>query len=431
MSTVALIISFVLAAQVGATGDRYPVSGSSATADSATSAPASNPPARAPLPKVSPPPGVDPNGTSAPPAGVSNPFKGQQAAPATGTQLITPIREPAVPATDDIPSAYRSSPPPAATSTTVSLKPTPMMKQMLSAPPGAQLSGTPTKLLDVINGVRGRHDQAHRIEAYWDLCSSVADYYLGMREYSELGKLRSMLPQAGPALQQAEAEFQVRLATSKLAAVASQRRLASMMGAGSATLPLPADMPHCGSYETHYDKIFAGRPAVEAQELAALLSSRYSELKDAATAVTRAQGWIGEAAQNDSGQGIETLRALELLALRRRAFVQIARDYNRRIARYTELSTPGDIGAERLVGMLIKVTVPPTAVRPTLPTGTNGRQSRVVLPPPPRTFAGEEGWESVSQSTARQTTRDDAVKPAAAEVQKGPREERSLLVTPR
>jgi hypothetical protein len=165
--------------------------------------------------------------------------------------------------------------------------------------------------------------------------------------------------------------------------------------------------------------------------LATLLSSRYAELKVAATAVTLAQGRSGNVAQNDTGEGIETLSALELLALRRRAFVQIARDYNRRIARYTELSTPGDIGAERLVAMLIKVSAPPTATRPGLPAGTNGRQSQNSNPAPPRTFASDEGWESVSQNVARENTRDDSVKQTSAEEKAVPREERSLLVTPR
>jgi hypothetical protein len=302
-----------------------------------------------------------------------------------------------------------------------------MMKQMLSPPPGSQLTGNSTRLLDAVAGTRTRHEQAHRIEAYWDLCSSVADYYLGVREQEDLRQLQRVLPRAVATLQQAQAEFDVRLGTSRLAAVASQRRLASMMG--STSLPLPADLPHCGSYRTHYQEIFSDRPSVEAQELAALLSSRYAELKDAAIAVTRAHGWVDEAAQRDSGEGIETLRALELLALRRRAFVQIARDYNRRIARYTELSTPGDIEAERLVGMLIKVSVPPTATRPALPAGTNGRQSRSTISAPPRTFASDEGWESAS--VAKETTRDESVRPAAAEENEAPREERSLLVTPR
>jgi hypothetical protein len=250
---------------------------------------------------------------------------------------------------------------------------------------------------------------------------------LGVREQDEMRKLAGMMPQAGQALQQAEARFAVRLGTSKQAAVASQRRLASMMGR-TGSLPLPSDLPHCGSYQAHYEEVFANRPSVEAQELAGLLSLRYAELKESAAAIVRTQEWVTRVARGESGDGSDTLRALELFALQRRAFVQIARDYNRRIARYAELSTPGEIGAEGLVRMLIRRDNLPTATRPTLPSGTNGRQSN-SRSATPQTFA-EEGWESASQTVSRANTRDESVEPASAEFQQPSGGERSLLVTP-
>jgi hypothetical protein len=132
-------------------------------------------------------------------------------------------------------------------------------------------------------------------------------------------------------------------------------------------------------------------------------------------------------ASSDAGDGSDTLRVLELLALQRRAFVQIARDYNRRIARYAELSTTGTINAEQLVDMLIKRDNTPTATRPSLPTGTNGRQSRNSVTPPP-TFVADEGWKSFDDTQS--AIRDDAVEAASGEEASKPREERSLLVTP-
>ncbi len=446
MSTAALLIVLVLAGQVGSANERYPVAGNNSPGGS--SAPAANPAGGSSsesglIPKIEPPPTGNPARTSAPLSNsgpVTSPFARQPVAPGTSSQQLGPLNNvtPPPPATSETQSPYRnlSSQPGATgasaptTSPTTGIKPTAMMKQMLSQPPGSQLSGSPVSLMDVVTGARSRQEQAQRVEAYWDLCSSVADYYLGVREQAELAKLRSMMPRAGATIEQAESEFVVRLGTSRQAAVASQRRLASMTGRGNTSLPLPADLPHCGSYQSHYEQIFVGRPSVEAQELAALLPSRYAELKDAANAVKRAQEWIGTVAQNESGDGTDTLRALELLALRRRAFVQIARDYNRRIARYAELSTPGEIGAERLVGMLIKVDVPPTATRPGLPSGATGRQSRNSSIPP-RTFA-DEGWEPAGQSVSRATTRDEYVERVSAEETRTPRrQERSLLVSPR
>ena len=88
----------------------------------------------------------------------------------------------------------------------------------------------------------------------------MADYYLGVREQDELQRLRSSVTSVGPVWQQAESELGVRIGTSQRAAVASQYRLASLMGgADAASLPLPADLPHCGDYYARYDQVFAGR----------------------------------------------------------------------------------------------------------------------------------------------------------------------------
>jgi hypothetical protein len=307
------------------------------------------------------------------------------------------------------------------------MKPSSMIQMMLAAPRSTEISGDKVTLVEVVAGATSRVEQTQRIEAYWDLCASVADYYLSLREQDELRQLRTMLPRVGMTWQQAEAEMAVRMSTSKRAAIASQWRLANLLGRGPGNLPLPADMPHCGSYHTRYDELFANRVSPEAQELAALLPLRHAELKDAAVAVTRGQEWLKTTASTDPGDGTATLRALEFLALRRRAFVQIVRDYNRRIARYTELSTPGEVGAERLVTMLIKRDGVPTATRPTVPTGATGRQSRKDADSPPSTFAAE-GWETPENEQAATGRRDNAVEQTSGESRETPKGERSLLV---
>jgi hypothetical protein len=307
------------------------------------------------------------------------------------------------------------------------LKPSAMMRAMLTPPSDSRLAGEPITLVEVVAGATSRAEQTHRVEAYWDLCSSVADYYLGLREQEEMRRLRSLVPSLGPAGQQAEKELAVRVGTSQLGALACQYRLASSIGPARG-LPLPADIPHCGSYNSHYAEIFVGRQSMEAQELNSLLPLRYAELKDAATAVTRAEEWLNmvAAARSDNSDPTGTLRALELLALRRRAFVQIARDYNRRIARYSELATPGQIDADRLIGMLIKRDAPSTATRPFTQAAPLNRQSQNRTNVPPNTFV--EGWTPMSGTRQVGTTRDESVQPASADVPPGPIQERSLLV---
>jgi hypothetical protein len=304
---------------------------------------------------------------------------------------------------------------------------------MLTPPAGSRLAGQPVRLADVIRSAGSRLDQSQRIDAYWDLCSSVADYYLSLREQDELQKLRGSVAKVGPTWQQAESELGVRIGTSQHAAMASQYRLAGMMGRGGGdSLPLPGDLPHCGDYYARFNQVFAGRQSAEAQQLSELLPLRYEELKDAGISVSRADDWLRDIAaqRSDASDGTGTLKALELLALRRRAFIQIARDYNRRIARYTELASPGEIGPDRLLSMLIKPegVVDSTATRTNSSAPPLNRQSQKQSLAAPKTFA--EGWEPLKGDSEAGATRDESVAPASAEAPSSPHVEHSLLVAP-
>ena len=390
-------------------------------------------------PAVEPPPSrfefddAAPFSTDAPASSGVNPFaeKPRDVSPPP-PRAESPRTRPATTPEDYGLGRPRNSLPNAGADAKSTLAPSAMMRAMLTAPPGARLAGQAVTLTEVVAAGGSRAAQTQRIDAYWDLCSSVADYYLGLREQDELQRLRAMVPKVGPTWQQAETELGVRIGTSQRGAVAAQYRLASLMGRSDASsLPLPGDMPHCGDYFVRYDQIFAGRPSPEAQQLSELLPLRYEELRDAAAAVTRAEEWLSSSASPQAGNadGTGILRALELLALRRRAFVQIVRDYNRRIARYTELASPGEIGSDRLIGMLIKRDgAPSTATRPTTTTPSYNRQSQTTPEVPARTF--DEDWTPVAGTPPAATRRDEAVEPASVNKPRTsePRRERSLLV---
>jgi hypothetical protein len=345
-------------------------------------------------------------------------FGGKQTAPLHDSSRA-PVQQPSGLSFDESAAAKQQT----------GVKPSAMMQAMLTPPTGSQLRGEPVRLIDVIGTGRTRNDQTQRVDAYWDLCSSVADYYLGLREQDEFRKLGTYVSRPGAAWQEAEKELAVRIDTSLRAARASQFRLASFIGRGPNNMPLPADMPHCGTYTSNYDHIFAGRSSPEAHDLAQLLPLRYAELKDAAAGVTRAEDALDGSVRNENSDGASGIQAFELLALRRRAFVQIARDYNRRIARYAELAMPGQLGAERLTDMLIIRPGSSTATRSSSPAPPPKRQSSNGETSPPRTFVNE--WSPTSNGqTQRPAKRDETVHPASA-TQSETRTEHSLIVPPR
>lgn len=284
-----------------------------------------------------------------------------------------------------------------------------LMKASLTAPQNSQLSGQAVYLSDVVRVDGSRSDQSERIGAYWDLCSAVADYYLSLHEQAEMERLASRAGQATLPLREAVNRLRTRRDTSLTAARASQLRLASLMRSGNASpRPLPGDMPLCAVYHTRYSQNFPAGGPQEAAELDRLLPLRHAELLTAARSVAEAEDWFEEVARrpsNDQGAGV--VKALELLALNRRAFVQISRDYNKRITRYTELAKPGDLRTERLVAMLIKSSGN-VASRPPQASGMpGGGRSQVA---PPATFR-EELANPLRETAPRL---DSEVAPAAA-----------------
>lgn len=435
-------------AQLAAPAERYPAAGSAAApAANASGSVGNAPPAgsqvapvRSPMGAAAPSAtggtggnlGALPNATGGNPYGQGSPSSGaaSRSLPLSGasSQPMSGSNQPLA-----APPGYQAAPPANMSGNAQasgSMTPSGMMRAMMNPPAGSRLQGRPMSLQEVVAGAQNRGDQTARVEAYWDLCSSIADYYLGLREAEELQRLRSLVQRVGATWSQAESELNIRVGTSQRAAYASQLRLASLIGRSSNDLPLPADTPHCASYDTQFDRIFPNGAPAEARELAAVLPARYAELKNAKSAVERCNQLVETVARRDS-DGTETLRTLELLALQRRAFVQIARDYNRRIARYSELASPGQLSPVRLTAMLIYTSASATDIPPYKAPPRN--QQSNVSPSPPRTFA--EGTSPAIKPITGTPVNTDGVQPASLEQSPLGRpaevgDEKSLLVAP-
>ena len=220
-----------------------------------------------------------------------------------------------------------------------------------------KLSGTPLLLAEAIQNARSRAEQTRRVNLYWELSRAVTDYHLASLEELELQSLRSGLTQAGQAWSAAQQAAATRKQIARSTAQVAQLRLSKALGAANKShLPLPTDLPHCGAYETKYEKIFQGRTSREAQQLGELLSLRHDQLDLFAMNAAAAREWLLLVRQQLSPQDDNTqlLKAYEQLALHRQAFVASAYQYNANIARYTELAVPQKVGNVRLVAMLIQ-----------------------------------------------------------------------------
>src|SRR4051794_3119800 len=296
MYSALIVVALMLANQVGGADNRYP-GGATGQQGATTTSPGSAPASITPLGNPASPSAIGGarNTASSPSSSPYAPSRPSVFNSQPTTPGMNPNRGPANTGQPQPPPGYsqnsfltnESASPPQPPSKSAA-----MMQAMLAQPHNSQLPGDSVRLVEVVSTGRTRNEQTQRIEAYWDLCSSVADYYLSVREQDELRSLTAAASRQSASLQEAEKKMAVRSNTSLLAARASQYRLAGFISRGPNNLPLPGDLPHCGTYTSRYDQVFAGRSSPEAQGLAQLLPMRYAELDDAAGGINRGGGWV-------------------------------------------------------------------------------------------------------------------------------------------
>jgi hypothetical protein len=238
-------------------------------------------------------------------------------------------------------------------------RPTEVMVTLLKSPESGRLLGVPLSLADVLSNARTRQEQTTLAKAYWNLAANVGEYNLAMIEKRQLAALHAGITAPGAAWAVKSKEYDTRAELARQAAQAAQLQLQKLLGpANHNALPLPADVPHCGRYNTEYAEIFAERPNQTAKQLDELMPLRYEQLRSQARAIVEAHDWLDKVSQvrdpNTDGTGL--LQAYDLLSLRRRAFLATARDYNHEIAAYIELAAPSQVTPDRLVAMMIRTS---------------------------------------------------------------------------
>jgi hypothetical protein len=352
MQTTLTFLLLFLAAQLG---ERYPDQGQlggsdaieEATTDTGTgtNTDASTPPRRNPFDIAEPlnsATGSQAPATDAESSEETSAASAMEEAPARTTYDSLNI-EPAAPAAT-IPAASTATP-------------AEILNGYLEAPIESQLKGTPLALADVLVNAVNRTEQSQRVSAYWDFSQAVAGYYLALKEHTELATLQQGIASPSPAWQQSRNAADARLKMALDRARVAQEYVTLLKGnTPPGYLPLPADQPYCGAYETQYAQLFKDRSSMLAEQLNELLPRSFQDLSARAAEVEAARQWMFKMsdARSPQSDGMELLKAYELYAARRRMFLDAVKDYNVAILRYTEIATPGTLETERLVAMLIR-----------------------------------------------------------------------------
>ncbi len=299
------------------------------------------------------------SGNSSPQAPITSPSAPVSSPPASLNTPAAPLAPERLGPADDF----------SATSTTESNAAKTLLQQTLRAPSEAAIDGTPVALQKVVRQTRAREQQIAAVRAYWRLSEELAAYYFAIDESRFFRDLP--LPQVAhqrALLTSREASAKARAATSHLATIQAQHELAKMAPLGLVgEVPLPADTPFVGVYQTHF-KVLNDRGVAPdvLRPIDQMLPAMRASVQALAEAVLAADDALAATRQAyETGQATlqEVLGMHEQLRRQRREFLSAVSQYNEQIARYAfSVSLPGAT-TDRVVGMLIET---PGAMRSVL-----------------------------------------------------------------
>lgn len=264
----------------------------------------------------------------------------------------------------------------------------------------ASLAGTATtagltvyaRPLPLVEALERSGDRGRRLwisQAYWKVSAGFAM----LRWTAEaLERLELIAPGGDPhdraVLDVAVAAARANLADARAELIAAQQELVDLvrLPAGD-PLPWPVDRPLAGPYQTHFDTIFANRPATgRIRAIVQMLPSKHEALEARAAAVIAAQKAM-QMAEADHAKGqrpIEAVTAAHAAVTGQQIeFVTIMKAYNLDIAEYAmavaDLSVPDDRFVSMLIGTPIQWRPQPVAATPTAPKPTSSGTSPAAV----------------------------------------------------
>lgn len=281
---------------------------------------------------------------------------------------------------------------------------------LLTLPGELHITGRPTPLAETIASATQPQQQLEAVRSYWKLSSVLALYRVAWDEYQAWASIRdsaaarrlSAADLLAAQTRRAQAAAQLEQAAEQLL-VAQEELVQRLHLPTGAPLPLPADKPHVGTYNTRYEQIYRSATlATEAQfnhrtlEPRRLLVERRAAAEQAAEDVFEAEMERFNAGNLDF-RSLAT--ALDAWNRQRRAFVAVVAQYNNQIAEYALQVPRGNqpLAADSLAGMLVRSPAkwsPPAAPTGVVPATYNqeipSAPALIRLPPPPELATGPQ-----------------------------------------
>ncbi len=239
-----------------------------------------------------------------------------------------------------------------------------LIASLLHLPEGSPAKGAPLTLREAIGATMDRSRQLEITHLYWRLNEAVGALRATWDEVQQLQQLQSSAQDAA-LLNAARNSAAARLQTAALGVSRVQHELAEMAAlAPGAALPLPADLPHVGGYDTHYERLARTRAMPARARLIDRTLPLRRQVIDARVAALEAARLSLESNLESHRYGQTSLAtvldSVAEAARQQESVIAAACQYNHDIADYALTVVGQQVNGETIVSMLIKTTRQPT-----------------------------------------------------------------------
>lgn len=240
------------------------------------------------------------------------------------------------------------------------------------------LAGKALSLTEAVARTSDRQQRLRITKAYWKLAMATAEFHWAIEEGARLTQITPNNALADSlSVRTARSNEAARGQEVEAAVLDAQAELADLLHMPSSEpLPLTSDVPLVGAYVTHFDRLFATRPAparVRVIDRMLLLRRQAIELRRESVANSIAASEAAELAYEKGQTDLQSVIVAHFdLGRQRKAFLTAVREYNDDIAEYAVAVAEPSVSSANLVSMLIRT--PRTAERertvtPSLPAG--------------------------------------------------------------
>ncbi len=231
-----------------------------------------------------------------------------------------------------------------------------------------KLEGRELTLQDLFIITNDRDKRFALLKAYWRVALAMAEYNWAVEEYYTIKPLEGVAGQASTSHRYIEAAINssvARVSETRIQTINAQFELLKLMGGQYRAMPLCADIPLVGTYNTQFEKNYpTGRAPARLREISQTVDLRRDVVNSRCLSIhTTFNAWANSAipqylrSQSESDAQVVAI-GYEQVIRHRRYFLAAIREYNNDIAEYALSVLSPSFRPEQLASFLTRTPSP-------------------------------------------------------------------------